>query len=105
MDWDRVWLKEAGKDRFRENYGSCVLVSLIMILLTGNGVPAAIERRIEDITFAVWFIVPGLVFIAVKVFVFRSWKQGHPDFMWKTEITRRECLSSFLAFNAATTGM
>ena len=76
MDWDRAWLKEAGKDRFRGNYGSCVLVSLIMTLLTGNGVSAVIERRIEDITFALWFIVPGLVFIVIKVFVFAVLEAG-----------------------------
>lgn len=39
MDWDRAWLKEAGKDRFRGNYGSCVLVSLIMTLLTETVCP------------------------------------------------------------------
>lgn len=44
MFWDRIGLKTDGKEKFRRNYGSCVLVSLIISLITGTGFTTYIDR-------------------------------------------------------------
>ena len=76
MFWDRIGLKTDGKEKFRRNYGSCVLVSLIVGLITGTGGTVSIERWLEDTTFALWFLIPGAVVILVQILVFSVLEMG-----------------------------
>ena len=76
MFWDRIGLKTDGKEKFRRNYGSCVLVSLIVRLITGTGGTVSIERWLEDTTFALWFLIPGAVVILVQILVFSVLEMG-----------------------------
>ena len=76
MFWDRIGLKTDGKEKFRRNYGSCVLVSLIVGLITGTGGTVSIERWLEDTTFALWFLIPGAVVILVQLLVFSVLEMG-----------------------------
>ena len=76
MFWDRIGLKTDGKEKFRRNYGSCVLVSLIVGLITGTGGSVSIERWLEDTTFALWFLIPGAVVILVQILVFSVLEMG-----------------------------
>ena len=76
MFWDRIGLKTDGKEKFRRNYGSCVLVSLIVGLITGTGGTVRIERWLEDTTFALWFLISGAVVILVQILVFSVLEMG-----------------------------
>ena len=76
MYWNRAGLKAAGKEKFRRNYGNCVLVSLIVGLITGTGGSVRIERWLEDTTFALWFLIPGAVVILVQILVFSVLEMG-----------------------------
>ena len=70
MFWDRIGLKTDGKEKFRRNYGSCVLVSLIISLITGTGVTTYIDRWMDDHIFALWILIPGAVVLLIQILVF-----------------------------------
>lgn len=76
MYWNRAGVKADGKEKFRRNYGNCVLVSLILSLISGTGITANLERWIEDMTFALWFVVLAAAAIWVKILVFSVLEMG-----------------------------
>ena len=76
MFWDRVGLKTDGKEKFRRNYGSCVLVSLIISLITGTGVTTYIDRWMDDHIFALWILIPGAVVLLIQILVFSVLEMG-----------------------------
>ena len=76
MFWDRIGLKTDGKEKFRRNYGSCVLVSLIISLITGTGVTTYIDRWMYDHIFALWILIPGAVVLLIQILVFSVLEMG-----------------------------
>ena len=76
MFWDRIGLKTDGKEKFRRNYGSCVLVSLIISLITGTGVTTYIDRWMDDHIFALWILIPGAVVLLIQILVFSVLEMG-----------------------------
>ena len=76
MFWDRIGLKTDGKEKFRRNYGSCVLVSLIISLITGTGFTTYIDRWMEDHIFALWFLIPGAAVLLIQILVFSVLEMG-----------------------------
>lgn len=85
MYWNRAGLKADGKEKFRRNYGNCVLVSLIVGLITGTGGSVRIERWLEDTTFALWFLIPGAVVILVQILVFSVLEMGACRFLCREQ--------------------
>ena len=59
MYWNRAGLKADGKEKFRRNYGNCVLVSLIVGLITGTGGSVRIERWLGILHLPYGFLSPG----------------------------------------------
>ncbi len=76
MFWDRIGLKTDGKEKFRRNYGSCVLVSLIISLITGTGVTTYIDRWMDDHIFALWILIPGAMVLLIQILVFSVLEMG-----------------------------
>ena len=76
MYWNNADLKAKGKEKFRRNYGNCVLASLIFGLITGTGASVNVARWAEDFSFALWFLVPGAVVILVRILVFSVLEMG-----------------------------
>ena len=76
MFWDRIGLKTDGKEKFRRNYGSCVLVSLIISLITGTGFTTYIDRWMDDHIFALWILIPGAVVLLIQILVFSVLEMG-----------------------------
>lgn len=76
MFWDRIGLKTDGKEKFRRNYGSCILVSLIISLITGTGVTTYIDRWMDDHIFALWILIPGAVVLLIQILVFSVLEMG-----------------------------
>lgn len=73
MYWNRAGLKADGKEKFRRNYGSCVLVSLIIGLLAGTGGTARIA---EDTSFPPWILMLGAAFVLLQILVFSVLETG-----------------------------
>lgn len=76
MYWNNADLKAKGKEKFRRNYGNCVLASLIFGVSTGTGASVNVARWAEDFSFALWFLVPGAVVILVRILVFSVLEMG-----------------------------
>ena len=76
MFWDRIGLKTDGKEKFRRNYGSSVLVSLIISLITGTGFTTYIDRWMDDHIFALWILIPGAVVLLIQILVFSVLEMG-----------------------------
>ncbi len=73
MYWNRADLKAGGKEKFRRNYGSCVLVSLIISLITGSG---GTVRIAEDVSFPQWILIFGAALFLLQILVFSVLETG-----------------------------
>ena len=68
-NWSRLELKTKAKEAFRGNYGSCVLMSIILMLL--SGVVTAMERvGDEEYYFIEWCVVIGVSILSILLCIF-----------------------------------
>ena len=98
-NWSRLELKTKAKEAFRGNYGSCVLMSIILMLL--SGVVTAMKRvGDEEYYFIEWGVCDRRKYSFYSAWCFSRgmyllWEVA-VSFLWKTEIImhryRRFCL-------------
>lgn len=71
MGWNRVVLKDRGREDFRRNYGACVLVSLIYALLAGIKITLSRDegRGLIFDLFGLWTIGIAVMAAVFGVFV------------------------------------
>lgn len=78
MGWNRIDLKMVGKDNFRKNYGNCLLVSFVILILSGSKITSRLEDLQEmNIELPGSVVVSiGLVSLFLGIFVIEVLKVG-----------------------------
>lgn len=101
MTWDRVMLKQRGKDAFRKNYGTSVLVSFVFLLLTGTNV-VQIQTNLENIGIyipASVMTISGFAVWLLSVFVLEVLGVGMRRFFIENRDYNAPASKLFFGFN------
>lgn len=77
MFWSRIDLKERAKDRVRNNYACCILVSLIFAVVSGIGMTYNLSRtRLDFELLDVFAINASLFLLLLTIFVTSALEVG-----------------------------